>query len=77
MNLSFFAPAPAKIRHPDGVQGAFQNEFLIRLRAGEPCVRCGSTVAKVIADGRGIFVCETGQPRPRARGPPQPVAAAR
>ena len=24
-------------RHPDGVQGAFQNQFLIHLREGEPC----------------------------------------
>ena len=28
-------------RHADGVQGAFQNEFLVHLRRGEPCVRCG------------------------------------
>ena len=28
-------------RHVDGVRGSFQDRFLVHLRAGEPCVRCG------------------------------------
>jgi formamidopyrimidine-DNA glycosylase len=54
-------------RHVDGVQGAFQNEFLVHLRAGEPCVRCGTTIVKLVVGGRGTYVCEHCQPRPRAR----------
>ena len=31
-------------RDPDGVSGSFQDRFLIHLREGEPCVRCGRPV---------------------------------
>jgi formamidopyrimidine-DNA glycosylase len=54
-------------RQPDGVSGSFQDRFLIHLREGEPCVRCGSTVRKLRAAGRGTYVCERCQPRPRRR----------
>jgi formamidopyrimidine-DNA glycosylase len=54
-------------RHPDGASGSFQDRFLIHLREGEPCVRCGRTVKKMRAAGRGTYVCETCQPRPRVR----------
>jgi formamidopyrimidine-DNA glycosylase len=52
-------------RHPDGVQGSFQDHFLIHLRAGEPCPECGREVRKLRAAGRGTYVCERCQPRPR------------
>ncbi|HKN93478.1 MAG TPA: bifunctional DNA-formamidopyrimidine glycosylase/DNA-(apurinic or apyrimidinic site) lyase [Thermoleophilaceae bacterium] len=55
-------------RHTDGAQGSFQDRFLIHLREGEPCVRCGNTVKKMRAAGRGTYVCERCQPRPRQRG---------
>jgi formamidopyrimidine-DNA glycosylase len=54
-------------RHPDGASGSFQDRFLIHLREGEPCVRCGRTVVKMRAAGRGTYVCERCQPRPRVR----------
>jgi formamidopyrimidine-DNA glycosylase len=54
-------------RHTDGAQGSFQDRFLIHLREGEPCVRCGNTVKKMRAAGRGTYVCEHCQPRPRVR----------
>jgi formamidopyrimidine-DNA glycosylase len=54
-------------RHPDGVQGAFQNGFLVHLRRGEPCVRCGSEIVKFVAAGRGTYACESCQARPRMR----------
>jgi formamidopyrimidine-DNA glycosylase len=54
-------------RHPDGAQGSFQDRFLIHLREGEPCVRCGRTVKKMRAAGRGTYVCEHCQPRPRVK----------
>jgi formamidopyrimidine-DNA glycosylase len=52
-------------RGPDGARGAFQDRFLVHLRAGEPCPRCGRTVRKLRAAGRGTYVCERCQPRPR------------
>ena len=54
-------------RHPDGGQGSFQDRFLIPLREGEPCLVCGRPVRKLRAAGRGTYVCEGCQPRPRAR----------
>jgi formamidopyrimidine-DNA glycosylase len=59
-------------RHPDGVKGAFQNEFLVHGRDGEPCLRCGTPIRKFVAAGRGTYACETCQTRPRARRPPAP-----
>jgi formamidopyrimidine-DNA glycosylase len=53
-------------RHPDGVSGGFQHEFLVHLRAGEGCVRCGREIVKFVAGGRGTYACERCQPRPRA-----------
>jgi formamidopyrimidine-DNA glycosylase len=52
-------------RHVDGVRGAFQDQFLVHRRAGEPCVRCGTTIVKMVVAGRGTYVCEHCQPRPR------------
>ncbi len=54
-------------RHIDGVRGTFQDRFLVHLREGEPCVRCGTPVRKLVVGGRGTYVCETCQPRPRRR----------
>jgi formamidopyrimidine-DNA glycosylase len=54
-------------RHIDGARGSFQDRFLIHRRAGEPCVRCGGTVKKTVVGGRGTYVCERCQPRPRQR----------
>jgi formamidopyrimidine-DNA glycosylase len=52
-------------RDPYGNSGGFQDEFLIHLRAGEPCINCGRPVRKLRAAGRGTYVCERCQPRPR------------
>ena len=60
-------------RHVDGVQGAFQNEFLVHLRRGEPCPRCASPVVKFVAAGRGTYACESCQPRPRRRRARRPA----
>jgi formamidopyrimidine-DNA glycosylase len=53
-------------RNPDGARGTFQDRFLVHLREGEPCVRCGTPVRKMRAAGRGTYVCESCQARPRA-----------
>jgi formamidopyrimidine-DNA glycosylase len=54
-------------RDVDGVSGSFQDQFLVHRRAGEPCPRCGAEIVKMVVGGRGTYVCETCQPRPRAR----------
>ena len=52
-------------RHLDGAYGSFQDEFLVHLHEGDPCPRCGAPVRKLVAAGRGTYVCERCQPRPR------------
>jgi formamidopyrimidine-DNA glycosylase len=56
-------------RDPDGVRGSFQDRFLVHLREGEPCVRCGTPIRKLFVGGRGTYVCPRCQPAPRRRGP--------
>jgi formamidopyrimidine-DNA glycosylase len=63
-------------RHVDGARGSFQDRFLIHLRVGEPCVRCGRPVRKIVAAGRGTYVCEHCQKKPRARRKTGPRALA-
>jgi formamidopyrimidine-DNA glycosylase len=52
-------------RHIDGVKGAFQDEFLVHRRQGEACARCGGEIVKIVATGRGTYVCEHCQSRQR------------
>jgi formamidopyrimidine-DNA glycosylase len=54
-------------RDVDGVSGSFQDQFLVHRRAGEPCPRCGTEIVKLVVGGRGTYVCETCQSRPRRR----------
>ncbi len=55
-------------RHVDGVRGSFQDRFLVHRREGLPCPRCGRTIMKMVVVGRGTYVCERCQPRPRGAG---------
>ena len=57
-------------RDANGERGSMQNEFLIHLREGQPCPRCGGTVTKMVAAGRGTYVCRNCQPAPRRRRVP-------
>ena len=54
-------------RHVDGVWGSFQDRFQVHRREGEPCPSCGTTIVKMVAAGRGTYVCESCQPPPRLR----------
>ena len=54
-------------RHVDGAEGSFQDRFLVHTREGEPCPRCGTTIRKLRAAGRGTYVCPRCQPTPRRR----------
>jgi formamidopyrimidine-DNA glycosylase len=54
-------------RDADGARGAFQEEFLVHRRRGEPCPVCGGEIVKLVVAGRGTYACERCQPRPRLR----------
>jgi formamidopyrimidine-DNA glycosylase len=58
-------------RHVDGARGSFQDQFLVHRREGKPCPRCGNTIRKLVVGGRGTYVCERCQrkPRPARRTP--------
>jgi formamidopyrimidine-DNA glycosylase len=62
-------------RHVDGVRGSFQNQFLVHRREGESCGTCGTTIVKMVVAGRGTYVCESCQPRPRLRRRASPPGA--
>src|SRR4029079_436712 len=52
-------------RHIDGAEGTFQDRFLVHLRKGEPCVRCGTPIEKMRAAGSVSAVRHACQRRPR------------
>ena len=45
--------------HADGGAGAFQHDFAVYDRAGQPCPRrgCGGTIARIVQAGRSTFFC--------------------
>ncbi|MGI8904655.1 MAG: bifunctional DNA-formamidopyrimidine glycosylase/DNA-(apurinic or apyrimidinic site) lyase [Solirubrobacteraceae bacterium] len=53
-------------RHIDGARGSFQDRFLVHRREGQPCPVCGRPVRKIVVGGRGTYVCERCQSKPRA-----------
>jgi formamidopyrimidine-DNA glycosylase len=55
-------------RHIDGATGSFQDLFLVHRREGEPCLTCATVVRKLVVGGRGTYVCEVCQRRPRKGG---------
>ena len=54
-------------RHIDGAKGSFQDLFLVHRREGQPCPTCSTLVRKMVVGGRGTYVCEHCQSRPRLR----------
>jgi formamidopyrimidine-DNA glycosylase len=48
-------------RGADGSRGRMQEEFRVYGRAGEPCERCGTPIAKTRVVGRGTWFCPTCQ----------------
>ncbi len=54
-------------RDARGERGSMQNEFLVHTREGEPCVRCGETIRRVVVGGRSTYFCPGCQKRLRAR----------
>jgi formamidopyrimidine-DNA glycosylase len=52
-------------RDAAGQEGSFQTKFQVHLREGEPCPRCGRTIRKIRAAGRGTYFCPNCQRAPR------------
>lgn len=44
-------------KRPDGLDGAFQKEFLVYGRAGLPCKQCGQILEKIKVAGRSTVYC--------------------
>jgi len=44
-------------RRPDGSRGGFQDLHAVYAREGEPCVRCGGPIRKIVLGGRGTHFC--------------------
>jgi formamidopyrimidine-DNA glycosylase len=64
-------------RHVDGARGSFQDKFLVHRREGKPCPRCDTTIRKIVVGGRGTYLCERCQPKPRSRRATRPLAVSR
>jgi len=41
----------------EGVRGFFQLEHCVYQRTGQPCLRCGTPIRKVIVGGRSSHYC--------------------
>lgn len=54
-------------RTVEGATGTNQLHLECYGRAGEPCRRCGTTLARVVVDGRGTTLCPVCQTRRRPR----------
>jgi formamidopyrimidine-DNA glycosylase len=63
--IGSFGASIDRYRDANGEPGQMQKRFLIHLREGEPCPRCGSTVVKLRAAGRGTYICPSCQRAPR------------
>jgi len=48
-------------RTPNGGRGSMQDEFKVYGREGEPCLRCGTPIAKTRIAGRGTSYCPSCQ----------------
>ena len=54
-------------RDARGERGSMQDEFLVHTREGEPCVRCGETIRRIVVGGRSTYFCPGCQKRLRRR----------
>jgi formamidopyrimidine-DNA glycosylase len=63
--IESFGASIDRYRDANGERGEMQNRFLVHLREGEPCPRCGAPVVKLRAAGRGTYVCRSCQRAPR------------
>jgi formamidopyrimidine-DNA glycosylase len=50
-----------------GRRGSMQDEFLVHTREGEPCLRCGTPIRRIVVSGRSTYFCPGCQVRLRRR----------
>jgi formamidopyrimidine-DNA glycosylase len=50
-----------------GEPGTMQEEFLVHTREGEPCLRCGESIRRIVLGGRSTYFCPNCQVRLRRR----------
>jgi formamidopyrimidine-DNA glycosylase len=62
--IESFGASIDRYRDANGARGGMQNRFLVHRRAGEPCPRCGSSIIKIRAAGRGTYLCRRCQRAP-------------
>jgi formamidopyrimidine-DNA glycosylase len=60
---------------PDG-DGEMQEHLAVYQRAGEPCLRCGRPIRRIVVGGRSTHFCSWCQRMPRGLGRPASVEAA-
>jgi formamidopyrimidine-DNA glycosylase len=53
--------------HVNGEAGAFQDDFAVYDREGEPCPICAASIARIVQAGRSTFFCAACQPLARRR----------
>ena len=58
----------------NGESGYFGRSLAVYGRAGEPCLRCGTTIRRDAFANRSAYSCPRCQPRPRRRKPPADLA---
>jgi formamidopyrimidine-DNA glycosylase len=58
-----------------GERGSMQDEFLVHTREGEPCVRCGAEIRRIVVTGRSTYFCPSCQRRLRRRPKRRPARA--
>ncbi|HYT88013.1 MAG TPA: zinc finger domain-containing protein, partial [Gemmataceae bacterium] len=46
-----------------GLKGEYQHEFLVYGRKGQPCVRCGRAIERIVLAGRSTHFCPRCQKR--------------
>jgi formamidopyrimidine-DNA glycosylase len=66
--IESFGASIDRYRDANGARGSMQDRFLIHRREGMACPRCGASVTKLRAAGRGTYVCPRCQRAPRAGG---------
>jgi len=64
-------------RHQDlwGQAGRNRDHLAVYQRAGEPCLRCGAPLVRIIVAQRSAHFCPTCQPNPDAAAAPAPRSA--
>ena len=62
--IESFGASIDRYRDSNGARGSMQDRFLIHRREGKPCPRCGATIVKIRAAGRGTYLCPRCQRAP-------------